>query len=200
MTTDPGESIDIDIEVDRPTWIPLALIPVFPFLLVLVASASKGLGDANILLALTVMLLWFGVASGIVGLCIGWLAAGFWRRAFSAAVFPLVTAMAVWHYVITWQMAAWGGEFLHFYVERSVYLREVEQTPRDGRPLLLIVSHLGALTQDGDYIVFDEADELSRLQQSDAWKAKFKPLLDCPLEKALPAGGHFYIGHFACDG
>jgi hypothetical protein len=117
-----------------------------------------------------------------------------WRRAASAAVLPLIVAVAFsTHFSTPIRMA---GDELRFALARGNYLAEVATLAPSDEPHLKVWNWGGFIFSRG--VVYDESDEIAAPTQSLAWKERAKTSeLSCGFG-FRPKGDHLYRVWFHC--
>lgn len=124
-----------------------------------------------------------------------------WRRAASAAIFPVIVAAIVLPLLLLGLNFLYlAGSLFRLEFLRSSYLPSVRAHPLvDGQRIVIFIWEVDFGPSQG--AVYDESDEIALPigKQSPAWhKQADHTLLSCESYDAWPAGGHFYLVDFGC--
>ena len=122
-----------------------------------------------------------------------------WRRLLSLMIFPLITLVGGLNLGFVWWTGMELGSYVHFFVMRPVYLREISKLPSDEPRLVLF--YWGGLFHKSNEVVYDESDEITLPwdTQSKSWmKRAARTDAECPVLGCISMGDHFYIVTFNC--
>jgi len=128
-----------------------------------------------------------------------------WRQALIGAVLPLILLTVSFNFFTFIHFCNDAGDILHFGFCRQSYLREIQATPSNGEPRLVVIN-LGGMIWSSRGYVYDEGDEVSRdaSAQSPAWRARAQETeLSCgyfarPIPGNFPVTRHWYLASFNC--
>ncbi|MGA3309837.1 MAG: hypothetical protein ABSD08_14655 [Xanthobacteraceae bacterium] len=191
-----GVSIVLPATADRIVYWPIINAVGWPVIFVLVWSGPLML---LIVGAPLVLLLW--VLSALAALFDAAVQAQArkWRGFLSIIVFPLITLVAALNLGFVWRTGAELGSYIHFYVMRPSYLREISKLPSD-EPRLKLFYWRSWLLKSTE-VVYDESDEITLPwdTQSEGWtKRAARTDAECRVLGYFSMGGHFYIVTFDC--
>ncbi len=191
-----GLSVELPAAADRIVYWPIINAVGWPLIFVLVWSGPLMLLVVG---APLVLLLWALLAVAVLFDAAMRAQARQWRGFLSIMVFPLITLVAVLNLGFVWRSGQELGSYIHFYVVRPAYLREISKLPSNEPRLKLFYWRGWMLTSTE--VVYDESDEITLPwdTQSESWlKRAARTDAECPVLGYTSMGGHFYIVTFDC--
>jgi hypothetical protein len=185
---------------------PLWVVIGFPLLLIVFEASPLAPNFAFVMMGIPALILvWaiLGFWASVVSL--NHLSQGDWRRALFCTTLPISILITIFFFRSFLIFCNDSGDLLHFAFCRPAYLREIQATPSNGQPRLVIIN-LGGMIWSSRGYVYDESDEtmLAPSLQSPAWKARAQSTeLSCgysaqPFPGYLPATRHWYFASFSC--
>jgi hypothetical protein len=146
-----------------------------------------------------VLLFWGLSASVALVFAIDFAAKRNWLRVSAMLPLPLTIILAIANFGGLWRAGQIAGDYVHFYVMRPIYLREISKLPSDG-PRLVVYNWGGLLPLVSHGVAYDESDEvgLPKEKRSAAWQDRANRTDAECIVGDTPLGSHFYLVNLDC--
>ena len=175
---------------------PIVLSVAWPLALILVWSGPFGLS----LFGTPLLFVFWGLSASVaLVLAIEFAVERNWFRLLAALTLPMTLLVAALNFGFVWRVGHQASEYVHFFVMRPIYLREISKLPAD-EPRLVVYNWGGLLLMDSHGVAYDESDEIAlpERERSEAWKKRaHRTDAECVIGDT-PVGNHFYLVGLDC--